>query len=62
VGLVCGLGESVGALTIYASGYSAGTPLPIRRQNYGTAHPKSYLKLMQMMEKRGSCSFLYSLL
>lgn len=55
VGLVCGLGESVGALTIYASGYSGGTPLADSALNYGSGRiQRWYLKLMRLVEKRGS--------
>ena len=62
VGLACGLGETVGALTIYITGYTGGTPIarttlsgePGRMQ-------KAYLRLMRLMERRGSLTlFLLS--
>ncbi|MGB2814898.1 MAG: VTT domain-containing protein [Dehalococcoidales bacterium] len=50
VGIANGLGETVGALTIYMTGYGGGSAL------YNHTHGKlqsSYEKLMQLMERRG---------
>ena len=58
IGLVFGLGETLGALIIYFTGYGGGTPF---------AHAKAgrlkraYLQLMKLMERRGSITlFLLS--
>ena len=51
VGLAAGLGETVGALTIYMTGYGGGAAL------YNSKHGKlqaAYLRLMSWMERRGS--------
>ena len=50
VGIANGLGETVGALTIYMTGYGGGSAL------YNHTHGRlqsSYEKLMQLMERRG---------
>ena len=50
VGIANGLGEAVGALTIYMTGYGGGSAL------YNYTHGRlqsSYEKLMQLMERRG---------
>jgi membrane protein DedA with SNARE-associated domain len=55
VGLVCAFGESIGALTIYATGYSGGTPLANSSVNSRPGRiQRWYQRLMQLMEKRGS--------
>jgi len=51
VGVAAGLGESVGALTIYMTGYGGGRAL------YDSKHGKiqaAYSRLMNLMERRGS--------
>jgi membrane protein YqaA with SNARE-associated domain len=50
VGIANGLGETVGALTIYMTGYGGGSAL------YYRTHGKlqtPYLKMMRLMERRG---------
>lgn len=50
VGIANGLGETIGALTIYMTGYGGGSAL------YNYTHGRlqsSYEKLMQLMERRG---------
>ncbi len=58
VGLVAGLGETLGALTIYMTGHGAGTAI------YNSKHGKIqavYERLMGLMERRGSITlFLLS--
>ena len=55
VGLVCGLGETVGALSIYITGYSSATPLANTTISGGTGRiQKAYARLMSLMERRGS--------
>ena len=58
VGIAAGLGETVGALTIYMTGYGGGTVL------YSSTHSKfqvAYLRLISWMERRGSLTlFLLS--
>jgi membrane protein DedA with SNARE-associated domain len=55
VGLVCGLGESLGALSIYATGYSSTRPLS---ENPANPRPgrisRWYRRYMELLEKRGS--------
>jgi len=51
VGAVAGLGETLGALTIYMAGHGAGSAL------YSSKHGKiqaAYERLMKLMERRGS--------
>ncbi len=51
VGIANGLGETLGALTIYMTGYGGGAAF------YGSKHGKiqsAYERLMQLMEQRGS--------
>ncbi len=51
VGIAAGLGETLGALTIYMTGYGGGIAL------YSSEHGKvqaAYLRLMHFMERRGS--------
>jgi len=51
VGAVAGLGETLGALTIYMTGHGAGSAL------YNSKHGKiqaAYERMMQLMERRGS--------
>jgi membrane protein DedA with SNARE-associated domain len=55
VGLVCSFGETVGALTIYAAGFSGATPL--FKRNPGRPEGrlrKLYTRLTSLMERRGS--------
>lgn len=60
VGLICGLGESLGALSIYATGYSGAKPL---LDNPANPRPgrisKWYRKLMRLLEKRGSLPLFF---
>jgi len=51
VGLVNGLGETLGALTIYMTGYGGGSALYYK--THGRLHA-AYQKLMKLMERRGS--------
>jgi len=54
VGLVSSLGETLGALTIYMTGYGGGTPLQkIREQGAEGRLAKAYIRLMNLMERRG---------
>lgn len=58
VGLAAGLGETLGALTIYITGHGAGTAI------YSSKHGRlqaAYERLMGLMERRGSVTlFLLS--
>jgi len=58
VGICAGMGETVGALTIYMTGHGAGTVI------YNSKHGKlqaAYDKIMELMERRGSITlFLLS--
>ncbi len=58
VGIAAGLGETLGALTIYMTGYGGGAAL------YNSTHGRiqaAYLRLMHFMERRGSLTlFLLS--
>lgn len=51
VGLANGLGETIGALTIYMTGYGGGSALYYR--THGRLHT-AYERLMKFMERRGS--------
>jgi len=51
VGIAAGLGETLGALTIYMTGYGGGTPVMYSRHGRVQA---IYLRLMRWMEHRGS--------
>ena len=51
VGIANGLGETLGALTIYMTGYGGGTALYYR--THGRLHV-AYERLMKLMERRGS--------
>ncbi len=55
VGLVCSFGESIGATSIYAAGYSGAMPIinstPGRRME---RIKNIYVKLMKLMEHRGA--------
>lgn len=58
VGVVCSLGETLGAMTIYFTGYGGGTPFA--RAKAGRLK-RAYLRLMGLMERRGSITlFLLS--
>lgn len=51
VGIAAGLGETLGALTIYMTGYGGGTAL------YNSKHGKiqaAYERMMRLMQRRGS--------
>jgi len=50
VGIANGLGETIGALTIYMTGYGGGSA--IYHRTHGRLHA-SYIKLMDLMERRG---------
>jgi membrane protein YqaA with SNARE-associated domain len=55
LGLVAGLGETFGALTIYMTGYGGGAAL------YNSRHGRiqsAYLRLMGLMERRGPLTLL----
>ena len=51
IGAVAGIGETVGALTIYMTGHGAGTA--IINSKYGKIQA-AYERLMKLMERRGS--------
>lgn len=51
VGAAAGLGETLGGLSIYMTGYGGGTPLA--RTSHGKAQA-AYFRLMYWMERRGS--------
>lgn len=51
VGIANGLGETIGALTIYMTGYGGGTALYFSKQSKLHA---AYERLMRLMERRGS--------
>jgi membrane protein YqaA with SNARE-associated domain len=54
VGLVCSFGETLGALTIYAAGFSGATPLFKRNQGKPQGWlQKLYARLTGLMERRG---------
>ena len=54
VGLVSSLGETLGALTIYMTGYGGGTSLQnIKERGTRGRLAKAYIRLMNMMERRG---------
>jgi membrane protein DedA with SNARE-associated domain len=54
VGLVCSFGETIGALSIYAAGYSGGTPLfNTTLEGRRGKLQKLYARLMGLMERRG---------
>ncbi len=50
VGIANGLGETIGALTIYMTGYGGGSAIYYR--THGRLQ-SSYVKLMKLMERRG---------
>jgi len=55
VGLVCSFGETIGALSIYAAGYSGATPLFQTAPGARTGRlQKLYSRLMSLTERRGS--------
>ncbi|HUV56273.1 MAG TPA: VTT domain-containing protein [Dehalococcoidales bacterium] len=51
VGIAAGLGETLGALTIYMTGYGGGTPVMYSRHGKIQA---VYSRMMHWMERRGS--------
>ena len=51
VGLACGLGETLGGLTIYLTGYTSGTPFADAEAG---RTKRAYLWLMRLMKRRGS--------
>jgi membrane protein YqaA with SNARE-associated domain len=51
VGIANGLGETLGALTIYMTGYGGGTALYFSKQG---RMQSAYNRLMRLMEQRGS--------
>lgn len=54
VGLVCSFGETIGATSIYAAGYSGATPIVNSKPGKRMERIKSYyVKLMTLMERRG---------
>ena len=54
VGLVSSLGETLGALSIYMTGYGGGASLQnIRERGAHGRLAKAYIRLMNLMEKRG---------
>jgi len=58
VGVACSLGETLGSLTIYLTGYSSGTPFVHAQAG---RIQRAYLRLMRLMERRGSITlFLLS--
>ena len=56
VGLAAGLGETVGALTIYLTGYGGGKALQSSKHGF---IQKSYDRLMGLMERRGSMTLFF---
>ena len=55
VGLVCSFGEALGALTIYAAGFSGATPLANSTPGGETGRiQKLYARLTGLMERRGT--------
>jgi membrane protein DedA with SNARE-associated domain len=55
VGLVCSLGESIGATSIYAAGYSGATPVINSKPGKRMECIKNiYVKLMGLMERHGT--------
>lgn len=60
VGLVCGLGESLGALSVYATGYSSTRPLSENPANLRPGRiSRWYRRLMGLLEKRGSLMLFF---
>ena len=58
VGIICGLGETLGGLTIYFTGYSGSMPFS---QTKPGKIQKAYLRLTRLIERRGSITlFLLS--
>jgi membrane protein DedA with SNARE-associated domain len=54
VGLVCSFGEALGALTIYAAGYSGATPLFSAAAGGGAGRlQKMYARSMDLLQRRG---------
>jgi len=54
VGLVCSIGEAAGAMSIYAAGYSGGTPLFKAAPGERVSRlQKLYARLTELMERRG---------
>jgi membrane protein YqaA with SNARE-associated domain len=55
VGLVSGFGETLGALTIYMTGYGSGTPFKTRQMEEGEKgwFTRNYIRIMKLMERRG---------
>lgn len=51
VGAAAGLGETLGGLTIYMTGYGGG--IALHRSRYGKIQA-NYLRLMSLMERKGS--------
>jgi len=51
VGIANGLGETIGALTIYMTGYGGGSALLYNR-THSRLH-NAYVKMMELMERRG---------
>lgn len=61
VGLVAGLGETLGALTIYMTGHGAGTAIYNSKRGKHGRIQAIYERLMGLMERRGSITlFLLS--
>ncbi|MFC1870034.1 DedA family protein [Chloroflexota bacterium] len=56
VGVAAGLGETIGALTIYMTGYGGGTA--ILNSNHGKLQ-SAYIRLMGLMERRGSWTLFF---
>ena len=56
VGLAAGLGETVGALTIYLTGYGGGRALQSSKHGF---IQRSYDRLMGLMERRGSMTLFF---
>ena len=56
VGAVAGLGETVGAVTIYMTGYGGGAAIYSSR--HGRVHA-AYERMMKLMERRGSIALFF---
>jgi membrane protein DedA with SNARE-associated domain len=60
VGLVSSLGETLGALTIYMTGYGGGTPFTKTTSKDGRLK-RTYLRMVRLIERRGSLAlFIFS--
>jgi membrane protein YqaA with SNARE-associated domain len=62
VGLVCGLGEALGGLTIYITGYTSGTPMAnAETEASASRFKKAYLWMTRLMKRRRGAWALFIL-